>query len=580
MNEDLMEMQEEVKRAAGCFQAVYTLDVAVIDPQMRYVLDLCACAGEMHTLGTVCDSAAARRTLNKQEIVFVDGTDKQAACIQCQELPKCVKLAAIYYPILLDTEIAGAILVSAYDLTQAALIRTQYDGILTLLGIMQEQIVLNVRLLQERRRSEDMEALVGAALNHLSDGALILDGSQSMAYINVRGQKLLGINARQWAYLKRIKQVQLSFQKRNEDGTEEYLFTMHGTSQRLRCRISIVGGQGREAYKMALFSIPASSPQSIPLQHREEVFCPLDQLIGRSAAFTATVEQCRRTAYSAGCVLIQGETGTGKEVLARSIHWEGPYRDNRFVRIGNNAEFRDLVCRIGLNTGDASAAPGAYMDMMRGSTLYIDEISTFDHYHQDKLLMIIRDSFVCNFKVLCATSCDLKLPIAKGEFHENLYYALGREVIYVPALRERVEDIRLFSEVYMARYNGLNNKHLFLSKELLEKMERYCWLGNLNELESFIAHAVECCTETEGEIAFSDLPDVMRERLSGESPQQYRLDEAEKQMILKCLNDEGTGTHSKTDAARALGISLATLYRKIKQYGIQEKTEFGGVRSV
>jgi len=317
-----------------------------------------------------------------------------------------------------------------------------------------------------------------------------------------------------------------------------------------------------------------------------------ENLIGKSKAMQEIFRQIRRVAPTRANVLIIGETGTGKELIARAIHQHSPRRDKPFVAVNCAAIPKELLeselfgHEKGAFTGAVRQKAG-YFELADGGTLFLDEIGDMSPDLQAKLLRAIETKefwrvggtrpIEVDVRIIAATNRDLEEAVRKGEFREDLYYRLKVFTIRVPPLRERREDIPLLVQHFIkeiCEQNGM--EPLKITREAMDKLINYDWPGNVRELRNVIESAV--ITATSDTIDVDDLPEEIRgggRRAEEEDDSRIdvrvgmSMDEIEKEAIRKTLQMTGG---NKTKAANILKIGLRTLYRKIKQYGLEDVT--------
>lgn len=407
------------------------------------------------------------------------------------------------------------------------------------------------------------DRLMHAALEQITQPALAICASVDHLSLNRRCELLLGLNRRQLIYLRKIKQFSIRGDNcgENDRNLELVIYDRKVKLRGRRVRVdNYLGG-----WDLIVFN---DSVVNYGVQ--EEAPITFETIIGRSKVFAATVEACRLAETPGQYVLLLGESGTGKETLARCMHAEGPFPENNFVCLRNNFEFTEFF-----KTAYESDT-FQYDERIWGHTIYIDEIANFNHYNQDRLFMLLRNSGSGKYKVICASSADLGLLLRRGEWHRNLYDILNTSRIDVPAIRHRREDIPLFAEYLLRRVNVRLNRRLTLSDELTSQMCRYDWYGNLHEMESFLISAVNVSDMPDGRIPARALDDLLSDKASSGGESDYSLARAEKALILKALNDFNDSSLSKNAAAKALGIGVSTLYRKIELYGISKSESYEG----
>lgn len=308
-----------------------------------------------------------------------------------------------------------------------------------------------------------------------------------------------------------------------------------------------------------------------------------DDIIGNSTPIKQSIHLARKIAPTDSTVLLQGESGTGKELFAQSIHAES-HRSKNPLHAINCSTIPEYLFESELFGHEKGAFTGAnnrkvgIFELANGGTLLLDEIGELPLSLQPKLLRVLQEGKIrrvgggkeltVNVRIVANTNQDLKELIEKGEFRKDLYYRLNIISLRIPPLRERVDDISKLSNFFIRKYNAILNKHVkSINNEAVRALHSYDWPGNIRELENVIEFAV-LVTETdiislkdiEVKIAPSD-----NHNLESDS---FSLKEIEQRTIRKALDTYGKTLDGKEQAAKSLGISIATLYNKMKKYQI------------
>ena len=304
-----------------------------------------------------------------------------------------------------------------------------------------------------------------------------------------------------------------------------------------------------------------------------------DGIVGCSPALKVVVDQARKVAATDVAVLINGETGTGKEVFAQAIHRGSPRRSEVFLALNCSAFSRELLeselfgYKAGAFTGAVKDKTGLFEEAHHG-TLFLDEIGEMALDLQAKLLRVLETGeFVkigdtkptrVDVRILSATNRNLKDEIANGRFREDLYFRLSVFRLSLPPLRERGDDILLFARHFAAlSARRLGREKPRLSAEAQKLFLSYPWPGNVREMKNAIEHALIVCDDV---ITPGDLPiDMLTAEPQREDTESLDLKSVEQSHIIKVLRHTGG---NKTEAARLLKIGLTTLYRKIDEYEI------------
>ncbi|MDP9048243.1 MAG: sigma-54 dependent transcriptional regulator [Bacteroidota bacterium] len=308
-----------------------------------------------------------------------------------------------------------------------------------------------------------------------------------------------------------------------------------------------------------------------------------DRLIGNSPAITDVIKLAQKVALTDTTVLLLGETGTGKELFAEAIHQASPRKTKAFVAVNCSAFTKELLeselfgHKAGSFTGAVKDKKGLFEEASAG-TIFLDEIGELDHDLQAKLLRVLESQqFIkvgdtkatrVNVRILAATNRNLQDEVSKGSFRSDLYYRLSVFQITLPALRDRKKDIKPLAE-YFVNYFGLKVKKQFngLTNTFVEKLDAYHWPGNIRELKNIIERAVILADENI--LDESLLPyELQQPQMSkpGTALLAFDLSTIEKLHIQRVLN-HARGNRAET--ARLLNIGVATLYRKLKDYGLE-----------
>jgi DNA-binding NtrC family response regulator len=312
-----------------------------------------------------------------------------------------------------------------------------------------------------------------------------------------------------------------------------------------------------------------------------------EQIIGKSPAMVRIFNTIKKVAQTDGTVLITGKSGTGKELIARAIHYNSKRKDNHFMAINTGAIVENLFeselfgHKRGSFTGATNDKEGIFKTASSGS-IYLDEISEIPFHLQVKLLRAIEQREVIpvgtNFpikvdiRIIASTNRDLKKEVEKGNFREDLYYRLNVVEIHLPPLADRKEDIPLLTQHFLEKYRVEMNKNIKgLDNQVIQTLLHYNWKGEVRELENIIERAVIFC---EGDyITIQDLPDFIHSGADPQSVQDIKtLKDAVKEFEKIYIRQElERMKFMKEEAARSLGISVSSLYRKMEELGIDSQ---------
>jgi len=279
-------------------------------------------------------------------------------------------------------------------------------------------------------------------------------------------------------------------------------------------------------------------------------------------------------------VLILGDNGTGKELVAREIHRNSMRKDKQFVKVDLGA-FPETLFESelfghvkGAFTDARESRPGRF-EMASGGTLFLDEIGNLDISMQAKLLTVLQGNIVTRIesntptpvdvRIICATNKPIYQMVEEGEFRQDLLYRINTVEITLPLLSERTEDIPLLAFHYLDEFKTKYDKPgLKIGEDALDKLSAYHWPGNIRELQHSIERAV--IMSEQDVLLPEDFLLQSRERASQVTVHSGRIDEMEKSAIVRALNK---GYKNMDKVAEEVGLSRSTLYRKMKKYGLE-----------
>lgn len=323
----------------------------------------------------------------------------------------------------------------------------------------------------------------------------------------------------------------------------------------------------------------------VALETQLEKKYSFESIIGHSKSISDAISLAQKVAPTDTTVLLTGETGTGKEVFANAIHQNSDRKNNNFVAINCSAFSHDLLesemfgHMAGAFTGALRDKKGLFEESNMG-TIFLDEVGELPIDLQAKLLRVIENGEFMkvgsnkitkvNVRIIAATNRDFAKEIEAGRFREDLYYRLSTFRIQLPSLRERVKDIEALALHFLKTFSHKTNKKIYtISPEALHVLKLHLWPGNIRELKNVLERSV--ILENGESLTTQSLPLEMQSHAmtsssnNGNILSAFSMASAEKIHIQKVLNYTGG---NKAETARLLSIGVATLYRKIDEYGL------------
>jgi len=333
-----------------------------------------------------------------------------------------------------------------------------------------------------------------------------------------------------------------------------------------------------ESTSSALFSTVASrGRQAMSGKGMNDSF---EDIVGASRALSEVLDLVRIVAPTSSTALIEGETGTGKELIARAIHQHSPRRDRSFVKLNCAAiplgllESELFGHERGAFTGAVARKVGRFEAADRG-TLFLDEIGDIPLELQAKLLRVLQEgeferlgstqTLRANVRLVAATNRDLAAMISMKQFRSDLYYRLNVFPISVPPLRDRLQDIPVLVEHFVKRFSEQMGKQIReVPAEVMEALVSHSWPGNIRELQNFIERSVIL---SPGNVLRPPLANL-EATAETESPEAITLEQAERNHIRKILEHTRWVVSGRNGAAARLGIKRSTLYFRMQKLGI------------
>ncbi len=316
------------------------------------------------------------------------------------------------------------------------------------------------------------------------------------------------------------------------------------------------------------------------LQSKLERNLSFNTITGKSKSISDAIELAKKVADTNTAVLLLGETGTGKELFAQAIHESSSRKNKPFIAINCSSIPKDLQESElfgyvkGAFTGAAKDKKG-FFEAANEGTIFLDEVGDMSIETQSKLLRVLETktftrvgdtgTTFTDVRVISATNKVLKAEIEKGNFKNDLYYRLNTFSIYLPSLRERKDDLELLISSFIKIYSEKLGKDISsASPEFISKLKEYSFPGNIRELKNIVERAMILCKGSE--LNPEDLPEEIFEAKQHHEFRSESLKEIERQHILKIYSEN---KHNKSITAEKLGIGSVTLYRKLKEYGVE-----------
>ncbi|HOE56031.1 MAG TPA: sigma 54-interacting transcriptional regulator [Bacillota bacterium] len=576
----LSDIKEFIKTVSEAITNSLDIESLIVDENLTIV------AGTVDRVKAVSEGLMQRVAETGQHIMVLNPRD-DVMCAKCSEREECTETAGLDCPIILDGKVIGVMGLICRNYDQREKFITKRESLLSFVQGMCELISskLAEHIMLEKIKTQNI--MLDQILSTISDGYIILDNESRITNVNMHALKILGTNEES---IKGrtigevipdldVKSILHSNQYTSYDEVkikdkvhDIFITAMNNNNENVGLVISFkkVDNIGSRIYSKAF-------------QNKQITF---DSIIGKSSALIDTIRLAKTVSNNKANILILGESGTGKELFARAIHCASDRSENSFISINCAAIPKELLESelFGYETGaftgaNKSGKPGKF-ELADGGTIFLDEIGDMPFYLQAKILKVLQDRTiervggikqkVIDVRIISATNKNLEKMVAEGNFREDLYYRLNVIPITVPPLRDRKGDVDLlvrhFIGVYAENYK-IENKTI--SKEAMDILNQYSWHGNVRELENLVQYLI---TVNKGEVITADsLPKkFLRSKgdrySASEDSRVLPLKTIEENIINKAIEKYGSSTEGKLKAAKVLGISKTTLYRKLAEY--------------
>lgn len=456
-------------------------------------------------------------------------------------------------------------------------------------------VVAAAQHIQSTMALERISKYQKVVMDSMSDGIMVVDIDGDITFMNKKCYRMLGIqhsniigkniyelfgsNAENLYFINIVTQ--------GRTVTDEFIMLKNGKSN-IRCNVTCTPLYSHDTQEEGHVVIIRESERINHIVGKwigSSARMTFDNILGVNPKFLEVINNAKAASSSNSNVLLLGESGTGKDIIAQAMHNESPRRNNPFVAINCAALPRELIAselfgyEDGAFTGAKKGGNIGKFELANQGTIFLDEIGDMPMDLQATLLRVLEEKNIMrlggtklvpiNVRVIAATNKNLEEEIARNRFRRDLYYRLGVIRINIPPLRERPDDILLLAQNFMETVCKRYNKPLKrLSSDTIDAFLHYEWPGNVRELQNVLEGAVQLAKRDE--ITYN----LVESYLTGTKPSPViiknndssppALADVEKKMIEEYLNKN----YTKQEIAKALGISRRTLYRRLNKYGL------------
>lgn len=588
----LVELQETVKKYADIMSKVAQVEVEVVDENLFRVAGTGLFAEhvneDMSGEGYVYQHVL--RTGNR-EIVYNPG--REELCRNCPKQNVCQEEIEVSMPIRLGNETIGVIGLVGSSREQKERILDNESMYLELLEQIADFISVKAAEVAELKKRTVLLNTLDCVINHVERGILIFGRENQVSAANDAARRQLSFRDLEG------KNVAVAATGDSLNHENEYRVVLDGKEFFVMGHLYDLEEDPRQYSRVLIFESTRTVRERYYEMTNMVSHVGTLNMIGRDPKTLHLQEEILRVAKSTSTVLITGESGTGKEMVATAIWKASDRRDKRFVAINCGAIPEPLLeselfgyVKGAFTGADPNGRMGKF-ELANKGVIFLDEIGDMPLYLQVKLLRVLQERRLVrigsnqliplDIRIIAATNKDLKKMIEKNQFREDLYYRLNVIPLRIAPLRERREDIKDLVCHFVDRYAGLfKRKVVSITEDTMERLLNYPWYGNVRELENSMEFMINMMGN-DGILDSRTLPEGIRE-YTGQAVDEaakekqpeavVRLKDLEQREIRKALELFGSDTEGKKKAARELGISLATLYRKLEGLSQNENQYF------
>ena len=591
----LSKNQLDVQQVAEAIASVLTVEVTIADERLRRIAGTGRYEGRIG--GRLVKDSAFAAVLREGRGFIIANPREHAVCNTCEGKQSCEERAEVCCPIMLDGKIIGVIALIACDEAQYQILLANPDG---LFDFLQRMADLLAGKIAGRERLEQLHAIqqqLTTLFDTVQEGIIAVDRNGKIVNINAAAAKMLQVSqkpvlGKELALLLSGLPLADSLATGHDVFNREAFRLIRG--QRVYYVATVktwLGGTEVWGAVVTLREMAEVKKIVSNLSTQEHCFS-FEMILGDSPALAKAKQEAAQAAAGNVTVLIQGESGTGKELFARAIHNASARRDKPIIAI-NCAAIPEALLEselFGYEEGAFTGArrggkPGKF-ELADGGTLFLDEIGDMSLSLQAKLLRVLQERKIervgstettaIDVRIIAATHKDIEAMVRQGEFRQDLYYRINVFPLQIPSLRQRRQDLPLLIERFLARYRDKMAKNVEgIDADAYACLLEYGWPGNIRELENTIEYLVSIA---DGKIIEQrHIP--QRILIAGKtaqpgSPVQAQptrlltIAELEKRAIMSAIEQFGLTMRGKAQLTQVLGISKATLYRKLKQYNI------------
>ena len=586
----LKDIKDEIQNIAEAMLSVLNIDVTIVDENLTRI------AGTGIYLDKIGEKvsgySAFKKCLEEQVLIYIDDSEKNDICKVCSNNGECKEHAEVCCPITLDGYAYGVVGLIAFNNEQSSIISNNSKDLINFLGKMADLISSKLKAQNKTEELELEKKKLEILLNNMNKAIVSIDTKGNIDKYNVKFRDIFNIEDKKlekgniFQLLDFIKKPSVKDFEKYKTGT--FYYKKQNRNFKGIYNISeIVVNKKLKGYVIDFIENKEAIKNYNKINKDYKI--TLDNIISTSEIMEHTKQKALIASKSNSTVLITGESGTGKELFARAIHNHSDRSDYPFVAV-NCAAIPDNLLESELFGYEEGAFTGAKkggklgkFEIAQKGTIFLDEIGDMSLHLQGKLLRVLQEreldkigsgsNILIDVRVIAATNKNLEELVKNGQFREDLYYRLKVIPLMLPPLRNRKDDIPLLIDYMIKEYSQKLNKDVIgMEDDVRTALVDYSWPGNVRELQNIIEYSINMSISNL--LTLDIIPNNIKYKYYDNKSHKEEIStlaDLEKEEIIKALNKFKNYKKDKELVAKALGISRATLYRKLEKYNLVSK---------
>lgn len=587
----LSDIKQDIQHIAEAMLSVLNIDVTIVDEKLERI------AGTGTYLNKIGEKinrhSAFKKCLEEQILIYIDDAKRNQICKECYNNEHCKEFAEVCCPIVLDGHSYGVVGLIAFNEDQSFRIVNNAKDLTNFLGKMADLISNKLKAQNKTEELELEKKKLEILLNGMNKAVVSIDIKGNIDKYNLKFKETFNIKDDKletgniFEILDFIKETSEKDFKKYRTG----IFSYEKNGRNLKGIYNINKIVVKNKLKGYVIDF-IENKEAIKNYNKinKDYKITLDNIIGNSDIMIHTKQKSLIASKSSSTVLIEGESGTGKELFARAIHNHSNRTDYPFVTV-NCAAIPDNLLESELFGYEEGAFTGARkggklgkFEIAHKGTIFLDEIGDMSLHLQGKLLRVLQEreldkiggksNISIDVRVIAATNRNLERMVQEGHFREDLYYRLNVIPITLPSLRDRKEDIPFLIDYMIKEYSQKLDKDVVgIDEDVKSALVDYSWPGNVRELQNIIEYSINMSSSRI--LTLDIIPNNIKvqyyDNVKDKKEEIRTLEDLEKEAIQKAMNKFKNYKKDKELVANALGISRATLYRKLEKYNLISK---------